>query len=165
MATHSSILAWEIPWTEETGGLQSMRLQWAGHDWAQHTYTNLITASKEHCCAGEQPDKTDRNQAFQLTHQSRKDREGPCHLPTGPCHLPLQGLNCELLQLLTFNNTQKEFRLRIKNEALCALGKTGRIGLQMVRYFQELILWAQILYLFISRKVLKSFRVTSAPSD
>ena len=27
MATHSSILAWSIPWTEETGGLQSMRLQ------------------------------------------------------------------------------------------------------------------------------------------
>ena len=27
MATHSSILAWEIPWTEETGGLQSMGLQ------------------------------------------------------------------------------------------------------------------------------------------
>ena len=25
MATHSSILAWEIPWTEEPGGLQSMR--------------------------------------------------------------------------------------------------------------------------------------------
>ena len=27
MATYSSILAWEIPWTEETGGLQSMGLQ------------------------------------------------------------------------------------------------------------------------------------------
>ena len=27
MATHSSILAWRIPWTEEPGGLQSMRLQ------------------------------------------------------------------------------------------------------------------------------------------
>ena len=27
MATHSSILAWEIPWTEEPGGLQSMRSQ------------------------------------------------------------------------------------------------------------------------------------------
>jgi len=26
MATHSSILAWEIPWTEEPGGLQSMAL-------------------------------------------------------------------------------------------------------------------------------------------
>ena len=27
MATHSSILAWEIPWAEESGGLQSMGLQ------------------------------------------------------------------------------------------------------------------------------------------
>ena len=27
MATHPSILAWRIPWTEEFGGLQSMRLQ------------------------------------------------------------------------------------------------------------------------------------------
>ena len=32
MATHSSILAWEIPWTEEPGGLQSVGLQWMGHD-------------------------------------------------------------------------------------------------------------------------------------
>ena len=32
MATHSSILAWEIPRTEETGRLQSMRLQRVGHN-------------------------------------------------------------------------------------------------------------------------------------
>ena len=32
MATHSSILAWKILWTEETGGLQSMGLQRVGHD-------------------------------------------------------------------------------------------------------------------------------------
>ena len=32
MATHSSILAWEIPWTEEPGRLQSMGLQRVGHD-------------------------------------------------------------------------------------------------------------------------------------
>ena len=32
MATHSSILAWRIPWTEEPGGLQSMRSQKVGHD-------------------------------------------------------------------------------------------------------------------------------------
>ena len=32
MATHSSILAWEIPWTEETGGLQSMGSLRVGHD-------------------------------------------------------------------------------------------------------------------------------------
>ena len=32
MATHSSILAWEIPWTEEPGGLQSTGSQRVGHD-------------------------------------------------------------------------------------------------------------------------------------
>ena len=32
MATHSSILAWKIPWTEETGALQSMGLQRVRHD-------------------------------------------------------------------------------------------------------------------------------------
>ena len=32
MATHSSILAWEIPWTEESGGLQSTGLQRVRHD-------------------------------------------------------------------------------------------------------------------------------------
>ena len=38
-ATHSSILAWRISWTEEPGGLQSMGLQRVGHDWEpKHTY-------------------------------------------------------------------------------------------------------------------------------
>ena len=32
MATHSSILAWEFPWTEEPGGLQSMGSGRVGHD-------------------------------------------------------------------------------------------------------------------------------------
>ena len=31
VATHSSVLAWRIPWTEEPGGLQSVELQRAGH--------------------------------------------------------------------------------------------------------------------------------------
>ena len=31
MATHSSVLAWRIPWTEEPGGLQSTELQRVGH--------------------------------------------------------------------------------------------------------------------------------------
>ena len=34
MATHSSILAWKIPWTEDLGRLQSMGSQSVGHDWA-----------------------------------------------------------------------------------------------------------------------------------
>ena len=32
MVTHSNILAWKTPWTEEPGGLQSIRLQRVGHD-------------------------------------------------------------------------------------------------------------------------------------
>ena len=32
MATHSSVLAWRIPWTEEPGGLQSMGSPRVGHD-------------------------------------------------------------------------------------------------------------------------------------
>ena len=34
MASHSSILVWRIPWTEEPGGLQSMGSQGVGHDWS-----------------------------------------------------------------------------------------------------------------------------------
>ena len=43
LATHSSILAWRIPWTEETGGLQSMGSQWVWHDLAtkQQHYDSL----------------------------------------------------------------------------------------------------------------------------
>ena len=40
MATHSSILAWRIPWTEKPGGLQSMRSQRVGHDWATEHSTH-----------------------------------------------------------------------------------------------------------------------------
>ena len=40
MASHSSILAWRIPWTEEPGGLQPIEFQRAGHDWVS-MYTCL----------------------------------------------------------------------------------------------------------------------------
>ena len=39
MATHSRILAWRIPWTEEPGGLQSIESQRVGHDQATNTFT------------------------------------------------------------------------------------------------------------------------------
>ena len=42
MATHSSILVWEIPWTEEPSRLQSMGSQRGGHDWATNTFTFFI---------------------------------------------------------------------------------------------------------------------------
>ena len=40
MATHSSILAWRIPWTEEPGRLQSMGSQRVRHDWT----TNILSS-------------------------------------------------------------------------------------------------------------------------
>ena len=40
MATHSSILAWRIPRTDEQGGLQSMASQRVGHNWATNTHTH-----------------------------------------------------------------------------------------------------------------------------
>ena len=47
MAKHSSILAWEIPWTEEPGGLQFIGLQKDRHDWAtehntQYEFIHII---------------------------------------------------------------------------------------------------------------------------
>ena len=39
MAAHCSILAWEILWTEEPGGLQSMGSQRVGHDCETNAYT------------------------------------------------------------------------------------------------------------------------------
>ena len=39
MATHFNILAWGIPWTEESVELLSMGSQRDGHNWATHTHT------------------------------------------------------------------------------------------------------------------------------
>ena len=44
MATHSNILAWKIPWTEEPGGLQFRGLQRVGHNWAHmHRHTRDLS--------------------------------------------------------------------------------------------------------------------------
>ena len=52
IATHSSILAWRIPWTEETGRPQSMGLQRLGHDLATNTFPFFPGGSggKESAC-------------------------------------------------------------------------------------------------------------------
>ena len=47
MATHSSTLAWKIPWVEEPGGLQSMGSRRVGHDWATHFHFSLSSLEKE----------------------------------------------------------------------------------------------------------------------
>ena len=47
MATHSSILAWRIPWTEESGGLQSMGLQRVRQDQETNTFTFYFKEEKQ----------------------------------------------------------------------------------------------------------------------
>ena len=42
MATHSSILAWEVPWPEEPGRLQTRGLQRVGHDIVTSTTTTSV---------------------------------------------------------------------------------------------------------------------------
>ena len=66
MATHSSILAWRIPWTEEPGGLYSMGSQRVRHDWSslahpfitQHIFTkdslSAFHSGRHWLCCGEQ---------------------------------------------------------------------------------------------------------------
>ena len=57
MATHSSILAWIMPWTEEPGGLQSIGLQRVRHDWNDwvrtHDHCKPMAVAHSHIlCAG-----------------------------------------------------------------------------------------------------------------
>ena len=50
MATHSSILAWRIPWVEEPGGLQSTGLQRVGHDLVTEQQQHVILADQQNTC-------------------------------------------------------------------------------------------------------------------
>ena len=48
MTIHSGILPWEIPWTEEPGGLQSMRSQRVGHDLATKQQQQTLPVISSH---------------------------------------------------------------------------------------------------------------------
>ena len=48
MATHSRVLAWRIPWTEEPGWLQSMGSQRVRHDWATNTFIFPLGSTHEY---------------------------------------------------------------------------------------------------------------------
>ena len=57
MAAHSNILAWEMSWTEEPGGLQSMQSQRGGHNLAtkQHNQQQIINNISQLLCAYHEP--------------------------------------------------------------------------------------------------------------
>ena len=44
MVTHSRILAWRIPWTEEPGRLESLEWHRVGHDWSNLAHVHVYTS-------------------------------------------------------------------------------------------------------------------------
>ena len=69
MATHSSILAWSIPWTEEPGELQSMGLHGVGHDCSNltqaHSPINALSWNFQRNISQEEG-KLSQKQTFQV---------------------------------------------------------------------------------------------------
>ena len=87
MAAHSSILAWRIPWTEKSGGLQSVGSQRVRHDWATntHTHTHTHTQNCQRSC-----------NIRQLTVYKCSSSRDKCW----PCSLYFQLLQIDLFKVL-----------------------------------------------------------------
>ena len=111
MATHSSILAWKIPWTEELGGLQSMGSQIVGHDWVTgHTHINRY-------------DLTDIDGILHSTHQSLHSFQIHIkHLPKQTTFWAVKGISINYLKAFhviqtTFPNKQR-ITLKLSNRTV-----------------------------------------------
>ena len=63
-------------------------------------------------------------------------------VPAKSWHLPPASTRIKSLAsvIVDLQHTQKEFRVELRIEAHCGVGKTGRTGFQIVRYFQKKIL-------------------------
>ena len=88
MATHPSILAWRIPWTEETGGLQSIGSQRVRHDWSDLAHTPATTKDPGSEAIPSATTKTRRSQIsifkktyFQIRSHSEVPNISPSQLP------------------------------------------------------------------------------------
>ena len=86
MATHSSVLAGRIPWTEEPGGLQSTGSQRVGNDWATNTST-LSRSSMSNCSADQLSSVprgtwSKRNRAGTWTQKALAAESGSSHTPS-----------------------------------------------------------------------------------
>ena len=80
MVTHSSILAWRIPWIEEPGRLQSMGSQGVGQDWAQHSYQStkrVISNCARYYCRREDPFQGPRSGSY-LILRNKLSKETTC---------------------------------------------------------------------------------------
>ena len=102
MATHSSILAWKIPWSEKPGGLQSMGLQRVRQAWAHTRAHKVLSTRPAHSrqssqwCRASTPAETTETNLCQLLHP-RETRPKPGEqvsvgtIPRGLCTEPFPG--------------------------------------------------------------------------
>ena len=86
MLTHSRIRAWEIPWTEGPGGLQSMGSQWVRHDWACSLSSTFI----ETCWAHEWYSAC--LLVLRILEKSPQPTWWPCYRQVWPAHIRWQSL-------------------------------------------------------------------------
>ena len=147
MATHSNILPWRIPWTEEPGGLQSMRSPWTwswlprvGRDWATNTHT-ATPVNHGYCW------KTTKVQIwvwifpsgslevvpkFRYTHQVT--RVSVTFLPMGLCYCKHSPIEYMVFFSRTINNIKKTKHI-IQYLVDASLCKTEKAGI-LISYFK-----------------------------
>ena len=105
MATHSSILAWRIPWTEEPGRLQSTVSQRVGHDWATSLSLSLH-AREYHTCV--------------LSHAQVICEPMDCSLPGSTVH----GIFlARILEWVAFSSSRGSSRPKNGTPVSCITGK------------------------------------------
>ena len=135
MATHSSILAWKIPWTEAPRGLQSTGSHTVKHDWAaEHTHTH--TQGKLSLCSPNSPYPLQSNSSLVSspspllwslcsplilsTITSHLDAHNPQHVSLPP------SISQTCLHLGIFLNCESDyFTLLIKKKKMYLLGFLG----------------------------------------
>ena len=102
IVTHSSILVWRIPWTEDPGGLQSIGAQRVGHNWSDwvciHTHTHTHTHTSPLEFARNPPLGMLRRAAHKkVSHQRHSAAKPPKGFSRGSCW-PLCAAGCRVLE-------------------------------------------------------------------
>ena len=113
MAPHSSTLAWQIPWTEEPGRLQTMGSLWVGHDWA--TSLSLFT----------------------FMHWRRKQQPTPVFLP-GESQGWRSLVGCRLWGCTESDTTEATWRQQQQQQQGNYISRQGKGNKKAIRYSRKI---------------------------
>ena len=140
MATHSSILAWKIPWTEESGRLWSTELQRIGHNWSDSVQFSHSVVSDSLWPHGLQHTRFKLMSIESVMPSSRLIlcRPFSSHLQSFPASgsFPMNQLFASSGQSIVFSASASVFAMKIQDWFL--LGWTGWISLQSRRFSRVL---------------------------